>query len=212
MAVTLFSISNELEICKEALLRIGQSDISSLGEGSLPAKYCNMSYNQARQHLLSKYNWTFATNREVLNLKFDNSSEDESLHNRNLFEFKRMFSIPADFLRLIEVYDAHDTPVRNLGTHKNPFRLESGYILTDLTKCKIRYIYDLKEVAKFSPQFKECLILEIAIKLTKLFNDSGTYLQQLQGELEMRFQEAKISDTQQTMIESLNMSYGRYSF
>lgn len=195
-------VVSEVEICNLALLKINQNAISSFEEGSVQAEACKRIYDQSRAYLLSQYNWNFAISRALLNLVSDNSGKEptELDYDQTLFEYTKRFSLPEKFLRLIAVYNGLNQKLIAVTGLKPPFVLEGGYILSDQKICKIKYIKDIEAVGKFPPQFLECFVLDIAIRLTKFFNDSTSYLQQLCNDYQLQFEKAKISDCQQTMI------------
>jgi len=203
-------ISNSVEVCNLALLRINQSPISSLTDDSLQANRCNMTYEQAKTRLLEEYNWTFAIRRAELVKAVDNSrlpNETDAQYNLRrdplLFEYTRKFVLPDKFLRIVAVYDGSNRIIHaNMGTRPAYVR-EGMFLLTDLSACKMSYIADVDVVSTFSMKFIDCLVLDLAIRLTKFFNDSSAYLQQLQAEFEAQIASAKISDCQQTMMYSL---------
>tara|TARA_R110000782_G_scaffold65543_1_gene133381 strand:- start:17733 stop:18323 length:591 start_codon:yes stop_codon:yes gene_type:complete len=54
-------MTSEVDICNLAMADIGSTAvISSLGESSVEAKYCNIFYEAARDALLEEYEWPFA--------------------------------------------------------------------------------------------------------------------------------------------------------
>jgi hypothetical protein len=206
-------VSNPSEVCNLALLKIKQSSISSLTEDSMQAKACNRVYEQSKSALLSEYNWSFAIARKVLTVVTDNSrlpNETDDDYNRRrdptLFEYVRRFQLPESFLRLAAVYNSFNGPVYAVTGCKPPFTLEGGFLLSDLSIVKLKYVEDREDISKFSPQFIDCLILNIALRLTETFNDSGAYLQQLQSEYLLQLDKAKSSDCQQTMLPGI-LSY-----
>jgi hypothetical protein len=184
-----------------------------LNDDSLQAKACNMNYEQSKSALLAQYNWTFAINRAELTKKTDNSrlpGESDADYNarkdKTLFEYIRRFSLPNDFLRLITMYDQSNEILHVTTGIRPPFVLENGFILTDASSCKMKYVKDIDDVSTFSPMFIDCFVLDLAIRLTKFFNDSSSYLQQLQMDFQNQIEKAKISDCQQTTLYS-NRSY-----
>ena len=58
-------MTSEVAICNLALADIGSTSVvSTLGESSIEAKYCNIFYTAARDALLEEIEWPFAQ-REV---------------------------------------------------------------------------------------------------------------------------------------------------
>ena len=189
-------ISSKIEICNLALSRIGQNSISSLKDtSSVQAQFCNMIFEQAKSALLSQYNWTFAIVADKLN-QIDNSED-------TFKEYDYKYALPEGFLRLVCLYnDTNDIIIQT--PHTKPiFVLEGGFVFSDYPNCKLKYIKDIDNISIFSPLFIDCLVLDLAIRLTKLFNDSSTYLQQLQVEYITQLEKAKQSDCKQTTLSSI---------
>jgi hypothetical protein len=186
-------ISSEIEVCNLALLRINQSSISALSDDSLQAKACEYNLDQSKSSLLSQYNWTFAINRAILN---------EVENDDPMFEYSRKYAFPEGFLRLVSVYNSMNQKLIAMNGVKPPYMLEGKYILTDQAVCKIKYIKDVP-IVQCSRLFIDCLVLDLAVRLTKFFNDSSAYLQQLEMEYAQSLDKAKVSDCRQTMIGSV---------
>jgi hypothetical protein len=191
-------ISSEVEVCNLALLKIGQNSISELnGNSDIPLiQICNLVYQQTKSELLSQYNWTFALDREIL-------SKVEVTDQKNMFRYKYLYALPEKFLRLIDVYDGLDKRMVSISNGRPPWELQGKYIVTDSAFCKVEFVKDTDNVSRMSPLFIQCFVTAIAIKLTKMFNDSSTYLQLLMAELEQELQKAKINDCQQTMLSGV---------
>ncbi len=188
-------VSSSVEICNLALLRIGQDSIPSFEDNtSLASKKCRLIYEQSKSFLLSQYSWTFA-------LKTFNPNVLDNLS--SIKEYKYKYSLPVNFLRLVGVYDSFGNKVVAIGPMKKPYVLEGQSLLTDLKDIAIKYVHDVDVESDFSAMFIECLVLDLAIRLTKVFNDSSTYLQQLQMEFEAMISKAKVADCHQTMLDGI---------
>lgn len=209
-------ISSVVEVCNQALCRIGQRSISSLNDDSLQASTCKLIYEQVKSKLLASYSWTFATYTEELRKVSDNSGllNTDPAFDKTLLWFMRKFEKPAGFLRLIFITGADNIPLQN--NEISPvYSNEGRYIKTDLTVCKMNYVKDIDTVGDFSPQFIDCLKLALAVELTKTFIDSSSHAEATKMEFEREFLKAKIDDAQQTMPytgkpEYLNSTYGGF--
>lgn len=188
-------VSSKVEICNLALARIELNSISSYeDDNSAQAQFCRMSYEQSKSSLLGQYNWTFAISRAKLK-ELENENDDFN-------EYEHKYSLPSDFLRLVMVYNESNHPVIHFMNYKAPFVMEGRHIYTDVENAKIKYIRDVDDVSEFSPLFIDCLILDLAVRLTRLFNSSTTMLQQLLSEFTLMIEKAKITDCQQTTSQS----------
>jgi hypothetical protein len=127
------------------------------------------------------------------------------LEDGSSIEYANKYSFPDDFLRLI-AYDGSNQELIGRTDFKPSYAIQAPYILTDATVCKIKYVGDLEVVAAMSPLFIDCLVLDLAVRLTKVFNDSSTYLQQLEQDFNVAFAKAKIEDCRQIPLKPI-MSY-----
>lgn len=146
-------------------------------------------YEQAKSSLLSRYNWSFAIHKNKLS-KIDNSKDP-------LQEYAYAYALPDRFLRVFMVYGADKRPVVYPPKGKPAYTIEGQKLLTDESTCIVKYVYDENDVSKFSPLFVNCLVLDIAIRLTRIFQSSSAYQQQLMAEYQVELANAKICDCQQ---------------
>jgi hypothetical protein len=85
-----------VDICNNALIRIGSKTITSLSDGDKVANSCNLLYTQTRDLLLRQHFWNFAVTRVQL------ASESTSPG----FEFDYSYPLPSDFIRAIGLYES----------------------------------------------------------------------------------------------------------
>lgn len=212
-------IDSPVDLCNLALNKIKQANIESLDEQSLQAERCRLVYNHVRRNLLSQYNWTFAIDREALTLKAvspnikqmqEKEKEEKqdpdikaATEDDTLFEYNYKYSLPSDFIRLIGVYSSNGYPLISTTAQKMPYVLEGKYILTNHNKIKLKYIKDVINITRWSPQFTNVMVLALAAELTQVFNDSSTFEQQILARLSIELATAKQQDCQQTMMSSM---------
>lgn len=190
-------ISSKIEICNLALARIEQNSISSFeNDSSVQGQFCRMVYEQSKSALLAQYNWTFAIYPAKLN------QVDTELDEFKEYSYK--YTLPEGFLRLVSVYNNNEEELINITNRRKPFVLEGKYLFSDINNCKIKYIKDIDTVTDFSPLFIDCFVLDLAVRLTRIFNSSTTLQQQLLVEFSQAIEKAKISDCQQTTISQIS--------
>lgn len=191
-------ISSPVEICNLALIRIEQATIVSLTDRSLQGQMCKSMYEQAKSSLLARYNWSFALKKAKL-AEVDNTADP-------LQEYKHAYALPDDFLKIFMVYGEAKRPVVQYPNSKPPYVIESKVLLIDDSGCVIKYISDEDTVTKFSPLFINCLVLDMAVRLTRIFQSSSAYQQQLMMEYNQELANAKISDCQQNQLAHYQVS------
>ncbi len=190
-------ISSKVEICNLALARIEQNSISSFEKDtSVQGQFCRMVYEQSKSALLAQYNWTFAIYPAKLN-QIDNGDDEFK-------EYSYKYFLPEGFLRLVSVYNNNQEELINITNRKKPYVLEGKYLFTDVDNCKIKYIKDIDTVTDFSPMFIDCFVLDLCVRLTRIFNSSTTLQQQLLMEFSQAIEKAKVSDCQQTTLSQIS--------
>ncbi|MES2973272.1 MAG: hypothetical protein V4757_06670 [Pseudomonadota bacterium] len=142
-------MAGKLEIINVALGRIGANDIISLDEGTTEQKLAIAFYETSRKALLREHTWNFAVADVEL----------ARLASYTPFQFAYTYQLPADCLRLIEVYDCID------------YRRQGSTVLSDETSCKVRYVKDVEDSsqwdASFTDVFSYRLAADMAYPLTK---------------------------------------------
>jgi hypothetical protein len=183
-------ISSAVEVCNLALVRVNQNTISSLEEDtSIQAQLCRLVFDHSKECILSQYPWSFATKENDL-------ARDVNV----ITNYSFVYFLPEDFLRLIALYDGNYRELIALTAYKPAYEIQSGRLLTDVSPCIMKYTYNLQEIPKMSPLFIDAMVLDIAIRITKVLNDSSTYLQQLEQDFSLTFEKAKIEDARQKQL------------
>lgn len=186
-------ISSAVEICNLALTRIDQNTISSLTPDTLQGRKCALVYEQCKTSLLSQYPWSFAIQNAKLN----------KLTTTGVSEYKYKYSLPEGFLRVVTLMDENYTVLPPLQGIKKMYALEGGFLFSDAPELILKFVSDVDSVAQFSPLFIDSLKLSIAIELTKMFNSSATYLQQLMAEFSTIISKATTVDCQQSVLRPI---------
>ena len=81
---------SKVDICNNALRRLGQNTIVSLSEDSPQARLCNQIYDSVRDSLLAEHPWNFAMERASL----------AQLSSTPDFGFDYEYQLPSDCLRV----------------------------------------------------------------------------------------------------------------
>ena len=172
-----------VDICNNALIRIGSKTITSLSDGDKVANACNAIYEQTRDTLLRQHLWNFAIKRTTL------ASETTTPG----FGYAYSYPLPADFIRAKEMYGS-----------ELPYKIEQSSLLTDEGNVNLVYIARITDVTKFDPLFVEALILSIALRLSYILIGSNSREQVLKDELKQTLFLAKQVDGQDDTPDQLN--------
>lgn len=164
-------MASAVDICNLALAHLGDNaTVASIDppEGSAQSEHCARFYPIARDSLLEKHSWGFATKRATL-----------ALLSSNIPEWKYAYAAPKDMLNVLAILadDAANDysvpipqPYSNIATVNAgqgfytpaPFSVETldngtQVIYTDVENATIRYTGRVTDTTKFSPLFVDAL-------------------------------------------------------
>ena len=190
----------QIDICNQALLKVGQDLISSLDtetapdEGSLrSAKLCNVLYSQAVEEVLRMYPWNSCTKR-VLPTKLSTSPA---------FGYDNAFQLPNDFLRMLHLFDStkqYDDQMK--------WVIEGDQILCDYDTIYIIYTFLPENIGIVDPLCSSAIITNLAIKLATPLQLEQQWASTLTRELyEVIMPQARSIDTIENKELMLEESY-----
>lgn len=171
------SASSEIEICNRGLQKVGESQITSFDDPTKQARECKRLYSFARDTLQRLYLWNFCKKRGVLPAL-------AAAPNTN--EYERQFSLPSDFLRLIDVQIEEE------------WSLEGGVILTNAA-APLYIIYGARvtDTTKFDSLFTETLSAYISVELTEIFTQDRFKKESLFQQFNLLLSQAKATDAKE---------------
>lgn len=142
-------MASQVQLINVALAKLGANSIASLNDGTEEQKVAVNLWDVARQATLRDHPWNFAVTEVELNAVLDSGT----------YNYTSAYQIPSDCLRLLEVYDNRD------------FKLAGRKILTNASKCVVKYIRDVTDTtewdALFADTMSQRLAAEMAYALTK---------------------------------------------
>ena len=170
-------MSSEVDICNLALSYIGEdATVSSINppEGSQQAAYCKTFYPMARDNILNRHNWTFASRRVVL-AQVTNPYE----------QWEYAYALPSDCMKVISVMDAESKDDYSEDLYRvnvnrviaergyytpQPFTIEldtvgNKVLYTNQEDAQMRYQAFVTDPTKFSPLFVMVLSYQMASML-----------------------------------------------
>lgn len=185
--------TSTVQICNNALIKLGSDTITSLSDNTKPARLCNKMYEIVRDELLRTHPWNFAIEREQLAQISTNPD----------FGYSYQYQLPADCLRVLKI---SDTSVE--------YRIEGRKLLTDANAVKLVYIKKVTDVAQFDSAFSDLLALKLAAELSYSLTDNASLTGTLSELFERRFRRAKMIDAQEDSIyvlETDTFTSGRFT-
>lgn len=148
----------DVDVCNQALARLGAERILGLEDGSKGARFCRLFYEQTRDEVLRSHPWNFAMKRESLT----------RLATDPAFGWRHQYQLPADFLRLVQLNGyAESEAARNS-------EIEGGTLLCDEDVAQVRYVRRLEDAGQFDPLFAEAVAVKLASKLAQPLTGSRT--------------------------------------
>lgn len=119
-----------VSICNIGLIEIGEDPIASLTDNRKAAALCSARYDQVRREVLRAHTWNCARKRVQLAADLVAPA----------FEFGNAFTLPADFLRMVNLPDNAEAK----------YQVEGLKLLTDETApLNVVYIYDCQDPTIF---------------------------------------------------------------
>lgn len=150
---------SKVEIVNKALHHLGVERINSLDDNNKRAKVMKDIYDITRKTVLEDHIWPFAKKRVELS----------PLVATPAFGFKYQFNVPSDFLTGVKEENGYE------------YFQEGSVFVSDSNVLQLTYIWDLQDVAKFSPGFVEALALRLAHDSCYSITQSKSHMDGLAG-------------------------------
>lgn len=148
------------QVINRALQFIAADTISDPNEDTISARAAKLEYDAVVKAELSAYPWAFAKTQVQLAADAD----------APLFKFAYSYTLPVDFLRLVELADRWVFSVDRQAQTTYPlppYEMQGGALLTDLeAPLLIGYVRDVtEEPMTWHPLFEDCVALSLAAAL-----------------------------------------------
>ena len=156
---------------------------------------CRAQYTKLKTALLNEHPWSFAKRRIKLNRDVD---EPE-------FGFDAQFLLPADFLRVIDIYASQK------GFDALPAQdwlVEGDYVLSNAQVLYMVYITDEAKESRFSASFSELLSLRLAMDICYVLIQDKTLYDRMSQEYKMYLQRIQFVDSRNLRPKDLTRNDG----
>lgn len=173
---------SEVQICNNALIKLGADTITSLSDDTKAARLCNKMYSIVRDDLLRSHLWNFAIEREAL----------AQLSTNPDFGYTYQYQLPSDCLRVLRIKDS-----------RAEYRIEGRKLLTDENTVNLIFIKRVTDTSQFDASFADLLALKLAVEIGYAITNSGSIVQGLNDLFERRYRRAKMIDAQEDSGYSL---------
>jgi len=172
---------NKVDICNKALTLIDGDYILSLDEDSQNARLCNEFFDSSLQTLLQEHPWNFALKRAAL----------ARLTETPAYEYTYAYGLPSDCLRVVS-YENQDQGYS--------FKVEGNAVLTDVDTCKITYIFNVEDMNKLSPMFRQAFIFYMAAELAPWVTNAAQFSSGAAQQYASAFKKAKAANARESRV------------
>lgn len=174
--------SSVIEICNNALIKVGADAITALTEDVKAARVCNRIYEIMRDDLLRSHPWNFAIARSSL----------AKLSAAPAFGYSSQYQLPSDCLRVLGVQDIY-----------KEYRIEGRKVLTDSNAIKLVYIKKEEDPTQYDSSFSNLLALKLAAEIAYTMTNDAGLAQLLSREYKEELKKAKRLDAQEDSLKEL---------
>jgi hypothetical protein len=191
--------ATSVSICSNALLMLGAHTISSFEDGTDRSTLAANLYESTRDATLRSHPWNCATKRVVL------APDAEA----PAFGYPAAFTLPADFLRVVQVGDDADDV---------DYKVEGGKILASGTVLNLRYIFRNEIEATWDPLLVKAMELQMAAAMAYPITMSAAKEQVQLEKLERFMKQARAADGQDDPAQQLgderllNARFGNFNY
>ena len=168
---------SSVDICNRALSRVGEARITSLADDSKQARACSSAFAFIRDEVLRAHPWNSAIARASL----------EKLAASPAFGYDDSYQLPADCLRVVEVYDT-----------TLPWVIEGKTILSDEgAPLSIRYVKREEDTNEWDALLVSAIAARLAMELCEELTQSNTKRERATQEYEQILARARMADGQE---------------
>lgn len=160
-------MASKVQIVNLALRKLGAGRITAITDETETARVMSDIYELVRKAELRRGLWGFSLKRDAL----------PALAQAPSWGFAVAYTLPADFLRLVQVGDLYSVPALDnyVNADNSLWAVESGQLLTDLgAPLKIRYVRDVTDETQFDPLFCMSLAAKLAYEACEQITGSNS--------------------------------------
>ena len=162
---------DQTTICNLALAKVGDQSITSLTDGSLEARFCNLYYPVVLQELIQFRDWNFAAKLATLT----------QLSSTPAFGWNYSYQLPNDYCRMLAFNTFGDTDIIA------PYDIFGDTLYTDQAYAEISYTSNSPDPSLFTATFVQVFAIKLASELAKPLAGSLDLKNQLKSEFMKSF-------------------------
>lgn len=167
-------MASVVQICNGALNQLGASTILTLAEDSKNARLCNARFENVRDAVFRSHPWNCLLTR--IQIAADTATP--------AWGFTSQFTLPADCLRLIRLFDYDSDHV-----------VEGRKILSNSSTMKILYISRVTDPNEYDESLREVLSSALAADIAYAVTSSNPVAQQMYVLFQEKLKDARFVDS-----------------
>lgn len=177
-------MASKVEICNQALLKLGQPAIMSLDDDSPRARQCFQEFESTLGATLRSYPWPFAIVRKELARRTEKPP----------FGFVYYYELPEDLARVVDMY-----------TNGFAYNIEGRKVATNAEYVAMRYVSKAVPIEQLDEQTAEVVALGLAARLAIVITENAQMKDMLYVEYERALAQARgtwaVEDYPQEVLE-----------
>lgn len=201
-------VASNIDVINMALARLGANFITSINENSVEAMTMKAFYDTVRRNLLRTGNFNFS-------LKQVGLAEDL---NGPLFGYSKSFTLPNDYLRIINIAENLSEPPIGGGYFSThilsgvnsklwpSFKVIGNALYANTETLQMLYIADETDVTKWGADFIELMAVRLAFESSYKITGSIQMRSDLSNELMLLEQRARENNGLEGTRESIEFS------
>lgn len=174
-----------LDLCSQALVKVGASPIHSFETNMAEARVARAFYETTKQNLLSCFPWTFATKNMRLAQMSDSPISD----------YIYAYALPHDFLRVLSA--GNGTQSAGLTYH-----IKGTQLHTNSAEVYLTYISNVAET-DFPPFFRQALTTRLSSEFCLPLTENTGLAEFLNDQAEKDEKKARLIDSQQETTRAI---------
>tara|TARA_B100000953_G_scaffold246417_1_gene208447 strand:+ start:273 stop:905 length:633 start_codon:yes stop_codon:yes gene_type:complete len=163
---------NKVSIANLALSNLGESSIQNLNDDNARARICVQRIDDVIRSILRMHDWNSAMKRIAL-----------TKIGEPLFGFNTTFQLPADFIKIVDVY-----PVSR-------YRIQADTLLSNETEINILYVHEPTDVNTLDVLLGESIALKLAVEVSETLTGKDGLKDRMMQKFVLALQEARSANS-----------------
>lgn len=174
-------MASVIDICNQALTRVGAERIVSLNDGTPEAILCNLLFDTLVDETISEGQWSSAVFRIALNKTI----------NTPVFDFDFEYQLPTN-PKVLNVLSINETRAGD-----KEYTIEGDKLLSDESSVSIKFIGRIDNTELFGPYLTRAIVSRLAHELAFPLTSNRALAESLYRRYEIDMETGLVKDNQQ---------------